>query len=114
MELLIQFLSVLTIPYGKWDVRSIIEEEGPSRIANYFNHFLEKITLKIKKQTMETPMKDDPSACIQFFAIVDFTGYSYRQLANIKAVQTLLQTIGVYEAYYPETLFKCYITNGNH
>lgn len=97
---------------------------------------LEKIIAEIKRRTFENDKNDSP--CVQFVAISDMAGYSYRQLANMKgftkaklskiasfqkqnsekcffihlAVQSIIQTVSVYEAHYPETMAQCIIING--
>jgi len=103
---------VVTLPYGEWDVRTFIEAEGPEPYARYMNQYLEDLALAIKRSTKEIE-KDgkQQNPCVQYLMISDMSGYEYRQLANVKAVQSVIQMVSVFEAHYPETMGTCMVIN---
>jgi len=106
---------VISMPFGSWDIRGFIEENGPERFVKYTNQLLENLVLGIKCRTFEKEKKIDneneQQPCVQFVIISNLAGYSFRQLANMKAIQSILQMISVYEAHYPETLGQCITIN---
>lgn len=79
----------MTMSYGTWDIRSYVESEGSiTKFTEYMNQMLEKVVASIKQRTYENEKNgndDDETSCVQFVAISDMSGYSYRQLANIKS-----------------------------
>jgi hypothetical protein len=103
---------IVTLPYGDWDVRSFVEAEGPERFVRYTNQYLENVSIDIRRSTKEVENGGgEENPCIQFVMISDLTGYTYRQLGNLKAVQSLIQMVSVFEAHYPETMAECIVIN---
>ncbi|ODN04853.1 SEC14-like protein 4 [Orchesella cincta] len=107
---------VLTMPFGSWDVRSFIEANGPDKFVLYLNQMLENVSAAIKRCTFTKEKEislneNEDQPCVQFVIVSDMTGYSFRQLANMKAVQSILQMVSTYEAYYPETMGACIVIN---
>lgn len=79
-------LTVITICYGAWDLRTFIEsdEDGISKFARYSHQMLESIGAAIKKKTLEAEENGQEQECVQIVAISNMAGYSYRQMANMK------------------------------
>ncbi|CAL8125553.1 unnamed protein product [Orchesella dallaii] len=107
---------LLTMPFGSWDVRGYIEANGPEKFVMYTNQLLENLVAAIKRCTLAKEKNilnnaDDHQPCVQFVIVSDMSGYSFRQLANMKAVQSILQMVSTFEAHYPETMGQCITIN---
>lgn len=93
---------VLTIPYGTWDVRSLIEAEGPDRMVLHLNLLLESVMAQVREKTIAN--KDEPGRNngLQFVVVSNMDGYSYRQLANMsgKSIYLSLNWIMIESHFY--------------
>lgn len=104
---LFDLVAVVEVDFGKWDIRKIVSTLGETEFFNYTNKFFEEIMLEIAK----CRMGEKSMAKTQITVFIDFSGYSYSQLLNVRGVQSTINMAGKYEAHYPEILAVGVIIN---
>jgi len=101
--------AVLVMPIGKWDIREVVEAGRIEEFEDYINKFLETLIFQIKKSKSKHP--DWPHT--EFTGIIDWDGFTFRQMANMSVVNQFLQMAMKYEAHYPEILNAGIFINTN-
>jgi hypothetical protein len=76
---------VWTVPFGSWDVRKSIEEDGPERFTRFMTAVLEKLTKRLREVVEEGDEDSSPRA-MRCVLVTSMNGFSYRQLANMKSI----------------------------
>ncbi len=66
--------------------------------------------IKISSTTL-FPAKPGTAPVTQMTVIFDWEGFAWGQLFSYQSVQNFLQIGALYEAYFPEILYRCYFIN---
>ncbi|CAG7815171.1 unnamed protein product [Allacma fusca] len=91
---------IFMLPVGRWDIRSTIESGDMA------------LSLRFVYQALETVVSTAHKAGnSQGIIILDFDGFTYRQIAHRTVLQGFLEVIRVFDANYPELLKSCYVIN---
>jgi len=101
--------AVLVMPIGAWDIRDAMEAGRVEEFEDYINQFLETLVLQIRRSKSKHP--DWPHT--QISAIIDWDGFAFRQMANMKVVNQMMQMTMIYEAHYPEIIGRAFFINTN-
>ncbi|CAG7729228.1 unnamed protein product [Allacma fusca] len=95
-------------PFGKWDMKKIIDMgEGD----NYFKYMCQIAESLMSKMDGKVTRSGYPVT--QFVIIVDQKGLSYRQLASVRVMDLNLTLTRRYEANYPESVKTVFEINCN-
>lgn len=89
------FQPVLVIPIGKWDLRKLAAQGKSEEFKLYVSYIFEDVCRAIRRRNQDRDR--DLYPVTQFTTIMDWKGYSYMQLCNLKAVQNILYAGGIYE-----------------
>jgi len=76
-----RYFSAMFLPLGAWDLRTAIQDGKIEEMTHYIHFFFESLTAAIKKSKSGNP--NHPHT--QFTGIVDWNGYSFAQLTNVKS-----------------------------
>jgi len=99
-------LPVLLVPFGKWDVRSIVENGDQARFLRYVFQMTEKNVLFLRERVQNT------NEAVQHVIIIfDLKGYSFTQLMHRPTIQTLSEWTKRSEEQYPRQLRSFYVIN---
>jgi len=94
---------VFEFPYGRWDLKRIVNTYGEDMFFHYTNKILEQI-IKAIREVSEDPKSSSGVTMnkTQAVFIADCEGYSYSQLWCVKGLQSMFNIVSKYEAHYPE------------
>ncbi|ODM96742.1 SEC14-like protein 5, partial [Orchesella cincta] len=96
---------VMIVPLSEWDYRKIGDESNLQKeYENFLIQFYEDIMNHIKMAHGSREIGNPPIT--QLLIIMDATSYPFGQLFSISAFKKIVQSAVVYEAHYPEILFK--------
>ncbi|ODN05657.1 SEC14-like protein 2 [Orchesella cincta] len=93
-------LPVLVVPYGKWEVRRVLERGLKEESLRHCHQLLENIMLQLHKSGKK-----------QFTVVMDSSDMTFWKVAHLETIETSIQFFKDFEANYPETLKACYIVN---
>jgi len=94
---------VLVVPFGRWEVRKLIEMGHKEVCFKHMYRLLEDMMFEINKRS--------DKKVTQFVVILDSAELTFRKIAHLETVQSVVQFFREFEANYPETLFACHIIN---
>jgi Zn-dependent peptidase ImmA (M78 family) len=69
---------ILIVPFGTWDMKRVIKEVGPEELHRYAYVSVQNIL-----RLMEERSRFPDEVVTQFWAVIDFEGYSMRQLTSL-------------------------------
>ncbi|CAG7784805.1 unnamed protein product [Allacma fusca] len=93
-------------PYGKWELRQIVEKGYASDFVKFWIQFLEQGTALMRQDSIG---KKEPIT--QFVLIYDMEGFSMKQMFCREKIAAELNVMKIFEANYPETLKAAYVVN---
>jgi len=99
-------LPVLLVPFGKWDIRSVVEKGQKDRFLRYVFQITEQNVLYLNETVKKT------KGNIQHVIIIfDLKGYSFSQLMHRPTIQTICEWTKRSEEQYPRQLKNFYVIN---
>ncbi|XP_037033900.1 SEC14-like protein 2 isoform X1 [Bradysia coprophila] len=105
---------VFVVPLNEWDLRKVVNDAD--RLAgfdDFATNFFEVLSYHIKDEHNKRK-KAGQGAITQMTLLLDVKNYSYWQLVNFGAIKKILQIAAMYEAHYPEILYRAAFINCPH
>ena len=97
---------VLIVPFGRCDIKGVIEGGGKENFIKYTYQILEQAMFKMQSKSLATGKE-----VTQMIVIFDMAGLSLKHLTYKSTVDVLLSVVGDYEKNYPEVLHAAFAIN---
>ncbi|CAG7834013.1 unnamed protein product [Allacma fusca] len=96
---------IVVVPFGQWDFRKFSESGKKHLVLTYVDYLLELLVTVLKKRSCPA------SVILQAVIILDYDGFSLRQITSKQNVEMLIQILSQIESNRPEMLKRAYIIN---
>lgn len=103
------FGPVYVVRYGMADLKGILLSVKKKEYLNHVICVVEESIKIVKVQPQR--FRRSPDALVQSTIIFDLEGFSMRHITYKPAMETAIQLIQLYEANYPELLYRVFVVN---